>query len=240
MNWIRNRHGLLIPKRQSGFIVGGPAFFGSSSSGGDPYWSYVKSLLHFDGPNGSTSLIDEKGVAWTVSNASITTSIFKYGTGSFQGTGSCYALDDLSIGNGIGSGDFTFEFWHNPGIAITAGVLFTFGGGPKLGLYITSSGTLEWYENGSLMGTTTLALSASTWTFIAMTRSGTTGRIYIGGTQDSLSVTTSYDLSTIGCRLINENDLLTPMTGNMDEWRATAFCRYTSSFTPPTAAFPNF
>ena len=69
-------------------------------SGADPFYSYVISLMHFDGTNGSTTITDAKSVAWTArGGAAITTGQYKYGGASLllDGTGDYVDTPDSSI-----------------------------------------------------------------------------------------------------------------------------------------------
>jgi hypothetical protein len=81
----------------------------------DPYFSNVSLLLHGDGTNGSTTIVDSSASPKTLTafgNAQISTAQSKFGGSSiaFDGTG-----DYLSISSSndltLGTSDFTLETW---------------------------------------------------------------------------------------------------------------------------------
>ena len=83
--------------------------------------------------------------------------------------------------------------------------------------------------------------STSTWTHIALTRDGTTTRLFKDGTSGATSTSslgadkTSYGL-VFGGDATGRNGL----DGFIDEFRLPlGKARYTSNFTVPTEAFPN-
>jgi len=194
----------------------------------------------------------EMSVFETIGNAQISTSVYKYGTGSlaFDGTG-----DGLSLNYNpyvdMGSGDFTYEWWMNPssqpsqaGIWVQSPDPSTFG--PIWFVY--ESGIMRLYAttaNGSWNIASQVQVSGTiatgTWTHFALTRSGGVWRSFVNGTQ-YWTITNSGSLYVLN----------TPMyigifgggsrgyNGYLDDFRITkGYARYTSNFTAPTAAFPN-
>jgi hypothetical protein len=102
---------------------------------------------------------------------------------------------------------------------------------------------LEFYGgSGTVIVTGTTAISATTWTHFAVVRNGSTITIYINGTAGGTATNSSFSDDTtapfeIGARAGNGS---IPFTGYIDDLRITkGYARYTSNFTPPTAAFPN-
>ena len=188
----------------------------------------------------------------TVGNAQISTSVVKYGTGSmyFDGTGD-YLIGPSTPNMNFGSGDFTVEAWvyrqvdsgttqtiYQKGRVADSNFELTFviNTSNQLEVYYSTSGT-----SATLVATTTASVSQNTWTHIAVTRSGSTWRVFIGGTLD-VSATASVTLYTGTGRIsiaTNPNGD-SPFTGYIDDLRITkGYARYTATFTPPTAAFPN-
>jgi Concanavalin A-like lectin/glucanases superfamily len=182
----------------------------------------------------------------TVGTAQISTSVFKYGTGSmsFSGTGAWLTAPDKTNLQ-LSTGDFTIEGWvyiNTAGAAysiISKGAAST---GWSVG--VTSGNLLQFaYTATSLTGATTL--SASTWYYFAVVRSGSgTGnlKIYLNGTADATSAGAVTDN-------FNQTDILyvgasrtgtTPLAGYIDELRITkGVARYTANFTSPQQAFPS-
>jgi hypothetical protein len=176
----------------------------------------------------------------TVGNAQISTSVVKYGTGSmsFDGTGD-WLLTQNNLTIGFGTGDFTVEFWINPTnwSNTYAGVI---GGQNTNSLWIgknTSNFVLRASNNTDLVSYGTMP-TTGTWTHIAITRSGTTARMFYDGTQVA-SATTGHNFVNAAF-YIGQDGGGNAFTGYLDDMRITkGYARYTANFTPPTAAFSN-
>ena len=220
----------------------------------DPDFANVSLLLHGDGANGSTTIIDSSPSPKTVTavgNAQISTAQSKFGGASiaFDGTGDS-AETGISNDFAFGSGDFTIEcwVWFNSITSTTTimrldsgsgfnGILF--GHSTNLGCYVTSAGT-SWdiLSNQPLTGATAL----NTWHHVALTRSGNTFRGFVNGSQtfsvtSSLAIYQPNPMARIGAA--NPNGAAA-MNGYIDDLRITkGVARYTANFTPPTAPFPD-
>ncbi len=183
----------------------------------------------------------------TVGNAQIDTGTKKYGTGSmeFDGTG------DYLIPNGattdsfaFGSGDFTIEFWVY--LNNVSGTKVIYEGRPAGGSGATptiymSSASIRYFANGAdrITGGN---LSATTWYHIAVSRSGTSTKLFIDGTQSGSTYTdsTTYTNSTNRPLIGVGEDLGNGFNGYIDDLRITkGVARYTANFTAPTKAFPD-
>ena len=188
----------------------------------------------------------------TVGNAQISTSVVKYGTGSiaFDGTGD-YLLGPSTPNMSFGSGDFTTEAWvyrtASPGNNQT---IFQKGrtadSNLEFSMILSGSNFLSCFytTDGSTVAqpfSSTTAVALNTWTHIALTRSGSTWRCFVNGaleatTTAAVTLYTGGGLISSGSNPIGDN----PFTGYIDELRITkGYARYTATFTPPTAAFPN-
>jgi hypothetical protein len=189
----------------------------------------------------------------TVGNAQISTSVKKYGTGSisFDGSGDGLAIP-ANVNLAVGSTDFTIEMWVN---AADSGVpvggsfprLFTLGTAQGAGciesynalgtMYVDISGA------GGPISFTASTLLNSTWNHYAITRSGTSLKAFVNGTQVGSTATNSVNInlaattqSWIGSISASAGNL----NGYIDDLRITkGFARYTSNFTAPTTAFPD-
>jgi hypothetical protein len=185
----------------------------------------------------------------TVGNAQVSTSVVKYGAGSmaFDGSGdylaSSTATTDLYA---FGTGDFTIEMWvYFNGVASIQCVYDSRPAstqGNYVLIYLNSDGTLRLFVN-SADRITSSALSASTWYHVAVSRSGTSTRLFINGTQSGSTYTdsTSY-LNASGRPWIGINAFTTNtqgLNGYIDDLRITrGIARYTANFTPPQVALP--
>ena len=214
------------------------------STGGDPYWANVSLLLHMDGSNGSTTFTDSSSNTLAVTatgNVQISTAHSKFGGSSayFDGIG-----DRLDTGTGLaplqmGTGDFTVEAFIRPTSSVSGYKgLIGLASSYVETLYILS-GQLVWYNSGTAAGT----IAVDTWYHVAVSRQGTSLRVFIDGVLVDTS-TNSTDITNYGARFTagdsgfraNEN-----FQGWMDELRITkGISRYSATFTPPTAPFPNF
>lgn len=233
--------------------------------GGDPYWTDVQSLLHFDGSNGSTTFTDEKSVSWSAAgSASLSTSAPKFGTAALLlGSGDNYITTTAGSGTWADfstAGDYTVDMWIkarvNPqscalfahlfsGVGSKFPLTIAFG---KVGTTTLSTEMYVGYFNGSWVGAnSTWSPTLDTWHHIACTRDGTLIRLFAAGTQiasfDSSSsppVAPTSSTFRLGRRWDSGLGTQWSFDGQIDDWRVTrGTARYTSNFTPPTAPFPN-
>jgi hypothetical protein len=182
----------------------------------------------------------------TVGDAQISTSVYKYGTGSmkFDGTGD-YLIGEPNLTGVFGTGNFTIEAWvyttASSGTQCVFDTRFTDAStaGCFFGLY--SSNAVLFYTSATVL--TGGTVTANTWNHIAAVRSGTTVTVYLNGT--SVASGTRSNNFTQNNVLIGASFGVTSSTPNnffgyIDDLRVTkGYARYTANFTPPTAAFPN-
>ena len=178
----------------------------------------------------------------TVGNAQISTLVKKYGTGSmyFDGTGDYLTLPSNS-NFAFGTGDFTIEFWAYLSGTSLGQILFdqrtTFT--QVVPTILIESSLMSYFVNGVSRIIASFT-TTNTWVHVAVSRSGTSTKMFIGGTQVGSTYTDSnnYIQNTlyIGARW----DAVGFMNGYIDDLRITkGVARYTANFTPPTQAFPN-
>jgi hypothetical protein len=181
----------------------------------------------------------------TLGNAQVSTSVVKYGSGSmyFDGSG-----DRLFISPNqnlaFGSGDFTVECWAYTNSLAASVPIICFGDDAAsngLLLYITTSGRIAIYGNNALLasGTTQLVTTGS-WFHLAMSRSGTSLRLFVNGINDGTATnSTSFSSSVlIGAELFT-GSIGAQLFGYLDDFRITkGVARYLSNFTPPQVALP--
>lgn len=214
-----------------------------SSASDDSSFQLVTALLHGDGTNNSTTITDSSLLAsnWTVAgNAKLSTGTKKFGTASIStdGTSGTYvrAASNITL-----SADFCIEFWVYFNSVPADQPIFDFRNASNTSnlAVITTPATIKFgVFNPSITGTTTI--STSTWYHVAVTRSGSSVRLFINGTQEGSTATSSTSFGatqpTLAAR--NLNDL--PVNAFWDDVRITVgAARYTSNFTAPTAAFPD-
>ena len=189
----------------------------------------------------------------TVASAQISTSVFKYGTGSMSFNGTTdYLPTPAKTALAFGAGDFTIECWLYP--TVTGFMRFMGQTDPSVLSYTiqlrtSATNTIVAQavtSNGVYTATSTLIATANAWTHVAFVRDGTTIRLYIGGVQSGTNATlgttavpSSTNLFSVGAFGEYVSDF---WSGYIDDVRITkGICRYPSgtTFTPPTAAFPN-
>jgi hypothetical protein len=214
----------------------------------DSFFSSVSLLLHGDVVNGSTTIIDNSLLVNTVTavgNAQISTAQSKFGGYSISLPDTTSLVDALTPGSGysFGSGNFTVEFFGyftHPSSQARRWVTLQGAGGyliirqesnNQYSFFFEASGTLY----GPFLGGT---VTRNAWVHIALVRNGSSWVLYVNGTS-TVSRTGSetlplFDQAGLG-GFAGEHG-----TGFYDEVRITkGVARYTSSFTAPTAAFPD-
>lgn len=162
-----------------------------------------------------------------------------YYSAYFDGSGDYLSMASNAMLN-LETGDFTVEFWAYPTSTATDffGISATGSGGFFVGF--SSSGTVGWgWGRNAVAWDYRVASSATinTWQHVAVSRSGTSMRLFVNGVQQGTTQTnsTSYDLSatstTVGSQ--GANYYLTGSLSNLRVVKGTAV--YTANFTPPTA-----
>ena len=179
----------------------------------------------------------------TVGNAQISTAQSKWGGSSmaFDGTGDYLQLPKNDL-TSFQTGDFTIECWlYLNANNIIQGIFSTGAYPSNQGTFrITTGGKLNFYvDNGgtvNLTGSTTV--STSTWHHVAVTRSGSTIRLFLNGTVDG-SATSSASITGIDPVFVGREQTTNTLNGYIQDLRITkGYARYTANFTAPTAAFP--
>lgn len=225
----------------------------SGGGGGDPYWSNVVSLLHFDGTDGSTNFIDETGKIWTRSgSAQIDTDRSKFGgaSGLFGASGD-YITTPNTADHQFGSGDFTIEFFLYPPSTPTDRVLFIkraamaargmacffTPGANYLSVRFGDTSVTDW--NAFL---TSASITPSQFTHIAIQRRGSKYEIFQNGVKQTEADATSFVLADDTSPFVfgAAEGGTYGLASHLDELRITkGVARYTANFTPPSAPFPN-
>jgi hypothetical protein len=207
--------------------------------------SIVDNYVNLTGKcSGFETVTDRLGKTVNINGgAKLSTAQKKYGTASLalDGTG-----DYLTVASApdfaFGTGEFTLEAWiYNTVSPGTNQMIFDFRSAtPQWAstFYINATtNTLRFFANGNLLTESTSAIPLNTWTHVALSKSGTSTRIFINGVQSGLtySDTNTYIQGplTIGARY----DGTTAFNGYIDDVRVTkGLGRYTGPYTPPTSA----
>ena len=233
----------------------------------DPYFEYTTLLLRGNGLNGAQNgrsgpaaayrdgtFLDGSTNNFTITrNGNTTQGTFspfsQTGWGNyFDGSGDYLTLAS-NAALAFGTGDFTFEFWLNISAHTTSD-------GRPLGNN-TSWAANAWslhsdhasynekisfwvnnYSSSAVMLVSTTTIAIGTWYHVAVTRNGNSWRLFINGTQEGSTVTSSVgidggssdDLFVGGSGAANEY-----INGYISNLRITkGGALYTSNFTPST------
>jgi hypothetical protein len=226
---------------------------------GDQYWNQTSLLLL---GNGSTGLQNSTAIDSSASPYAITAS----GTpaqGTFSpvaGMGSCYfnASTDYFQATGydvaaLGNGDFTIECWFNAAdVVTTRSILSTFSApaaadGKGISVEWVAGSKMAFYSfayNGSAAPVVvqTSTCSLNTWYHIAVTKQGTTHRLFINGNLEATAIA-AYTVVAGGAMVIGSSlygVAARTFNGYIAGFRVIkGAALYTASFTvpstPPTA-----
>jgi hypothetical protein len=211
-----------------------------------PFTAVANTALLCNFTNGAIFDNTAKNVLETVGNAQISTTQSKWGGSSmyFDGTGD-YLLLQAGPNLALGAGDFTIEMWFYVTTTAAVQALIDFRPASTDGvyplIYISSGGTsiiLDVSAGTRITGTTTI--STNTWYHFALSRSGTSTKMFVNGTQVGSTYTDSNSylvgtnrpvIAANGFTLGNN-----PLTGYIDDLRITkGVARYLTNFTPPTS-----
>ncbi|HHA2858137.1 hypothetical protein B9Y88_03045 [Stenotrophomonas maltophilia] len=229
----------------------------------DPLWASVRSLVHFDGADGATSITDQKGVAWTRDGAAVlATAQKKFGTASLRlvnttGDDGFRAAADLISPSGQLKQLITIEGWMR--VDTLAG--YQYNRNPLIGQGASSGSTdqsfgiddgkVTFYRAAGLSGGNrvvqgTTVIAVDTWHHVAMTYDGSVIRVFLDGVLEASATDNTAGWQNTGSQVRIGRTVVAgyeqyrqATRGYIDELRITRACRYTSSFAPPSAPFPN-
>lgn len=215
--------------------------------------SALKLLLHFDGADAATGIIDDKGHTFTAAgNAQLDTAQAKFGNSSLllDGTGDWVSVADSADFN-LGAGDFTIDFWFNCNAAggtteSLAGQCDAAGAATSTSFRIqrnTSNVINAFVCSGStfftVTGTTQFTSSVNTgWHHVALVRNGSDLKLFIDGTQEGSTTAIAATVNDSASELrvgMDHAGTADPWTGWIDEFRMhVGVALWTANFTPPT------
>lgn len=206
----------------------------------DPYFDNVSLLLQMNGADTSTTFLDTSKNNITVTpsgSAQIRTAQSKFGgaSGYFDGNG---FIDTASSSALILPGDFTVELWVYTSSWTSIPVLFELGTYQD-GILFRPRVSDDVYVNNVNFGSLPARLT-NQWVHYAITRAGTTVRVFVNGTQ-ALTNTISGTVNASGSPIrLGEarHSSGQRFFGYMDELRITkGVAHYTANFTPPSSEF---
>ena len=220
----------------------------------DANFSNVSLLLHCDGANGSTAVIDSSQYAHAVTvfgGAAISTASMLFGKPSllFDGAGDYCVLPDTTALE-LGSGDFTIEFQikttQTSAYACPIGrdnASFVPGAWAIL-LNGPASGAVElWAQNyasgAPLLSAPSAGINNGAWHHVEVGRSSTTWRLFVDGVQAATNTFSgAFADADLPINLGRQPGYSRDFAGNLAQIRITkGLARHTANFTPPAAPF---
>lgn len=230
---------------------------------GNPYWDKLVLGLHCDGTNGSTTFTDVKGNAVTPSgNAQISTAQYPALTGKtssalMDGTGDYLSIAGSSSFN-FGTGDFTIRcYFYLAGNSSVDG-----GGNRNARLFCLTNATtsfdldveisgdasntgtgISFYSSANGAFSRTVTVTKNVWHEVEISRSGTSLRIFLDGTQLGATFTNSasWGSSTYGAYVggaafaSNYYFYLNGYISELEIYKGVAI--HTSNYTPSSDPF---
>lgn len=240
-------------------VVAAQRFIAGPPAGNDPYWSSVGLYMRFNGANGSTSFVDEKGNAITRNGSPVISTADGFGgacgdfpVGAYLSGGVIPGISGLTKNTAWSievrakvtwGGDRTAGlFCHSTELySNTDSRFFIQKYGSKTYIYIAAAGeTTGWYGEYTHIPGQFMSFQASC--------DGTTIRAFVDGVQITLA---SFDYSArhaphagllIGAMADSPNPAsANSLSGQIDELRVTkGFARNTTAYTPATDQFMNY
>ena len=257
-NGIVGRVGFTAASYMSGYIsslrvVKGSAVYSGTSFSVPtaPLTAISGTSLLLSGTNGGITDAAAKNVLETVGGAAISTAQSKWGGSAmyFDGSGDYLSMVETAILN-FGSSDFTIEAWIYATATVGANrpiwstgtnstnwmslYLHTAAGRPEFAIISGGSNIIDLFPSD--------VVSTNTWYHLAVTRSGSTFRMFLNGTvissgTSATAVPDYTDNYRVGYGRWNGDTGV--YAGYINDLRVTnGYARYTANFTPPTAAFP--
>ena len=198
------------------------------------FYNIAGRVIGFETPS------DRAGKTITVhGNAKLATAVKKFGTASLalDGTG-----DYISLASqpdfAFGTGNFTVEGWFyrtNAAIATLIDFRPISGTTPNQQLNLSSTGVLRYAVN-SVTVITGSSLTLNTWVHVAISRDGSSTKLFVNGTQSGSTYTDTNNYSVNYSLTIGATNLgVTGYAGYIDDIRVSkGVARYTTTFLVPT------
>jgi hypothetical protein len=221
-----------VARYTSNFTVPDAAFSDLKNENVDPFFNNVTALLHFDG-----NATDVKGHTFTSTGVTYDAVNRKFGQAAVV-TNSPVTTEHADFA--VGTSDFTIEMWVNPlGTTNDQGLFHV---GTSLspgasGLAMAIKNNLLYYRWDNTYYSLAGAISAGTWSHIALTRSSGVVCVFVNGVR--LYTNTNTSNYTGGSLQVGRYfSSAYGLSGRMDDFRFTkGVARYITNFTPPSRAF---
>lgn len=208
--------------------------------------TYTKSLLHFNGSDGSTTFTDESGKTWTAyGNAQVDTAQSKFGGASMllDGVGDYIKTTDYSDFN-VGKENFTIDFWMRMPTGFSSAIFTTNYASGNV-MLIEHNNASPWrftYRDSLGTANNIFASSAipidSSFHHIAVVRMEGTIYLFQDGTQVGIDSTVGNKTFYNATYAIIGKESNGGYSNWIDEFRfSKGIARWNGAFTPPTSAY---
>jgi hypothetical protein len=158
----------------------------------------------------------------------------------FDGTGD-YLSTVQNPQFAFGSGDYTIEAWVYRADSGTQRAIVDLRGGANLNVlfYMLSGGQLAVFNSTSTFAQSAGVIPLNQWTHVAVTRSGTSVRLFINGGIDGTATNSDVNVSSGPAYIGRQNGSATnDWLGYITDVRITkGYARYTANIAVPTTAF---
>jgi len=221
---------------------------GSTPPAGDPYWSSVSLLTETTSTNTQANL---EFLDSSINNFTITNTNGGYTQGTFSpvsGGHSAHAGGNfcrLDLANfTYATGNFTIEAWVYPTETNTNMTIFAQSNANNLntGAFRIESDnalTYTYYTDsggGSAVAFQGGTISPNVWTHVAVSRSGTTTKLFVNGTVvNTATIATMYQSASGSAVGSYATTNVSPFYGYLSDVRVTTAAVYTGNFSVPTA-----
>jgi hypothetical protein len=152
----------------------------------------------------------------------------------FDGSGD-YLKTSSSSAFAFGTGDFTMEAWIYPnsvsGIQGVVSTRIDASGSTNQAFFGINNTNVFYYAGSGISGG---SVSTNEWAHIACSRSGSTVRLFLNGTQVASGTDSATKSTTFGYVGAGGGNNAQLFTGYISNARVTTTAVYTSNFTPPT------
>lgn len=202
-------------------------------------------LLHADGADGNNSFIDSSPRNCPITafgGCNTDTDQKKFGSASLY----CVtAGDGVYVNSGglfnIGTADFTIDFQMRRPSTSPGGYTFYMGSGEVSLLWVNGDGKWELEISPNVSSKFSSTVTADSWVHVALTRAGSTARLFQDGTQLGTNMLVTGSINCSSFLFIGENTnnaSSAGLRGWIDEFRILkGVCAWTGNFTAPTAAY---
>ena len=205
----------------------------------DPYWAYVRTLLHF---NGNTTDESTSNVTYGNANgASINGSLQLDGSGCLDTRSDSNArCSGASSALALGTSNFCIEVWFkdSPEIENSSGIFLTQGATSQtIRLYTAGNGILTADASGGGPGAGVVGFSMGAWVHAAITRNGNNFTLWVNGAVGLTWTNSTFNGGSGATTLwiASHSSADSGFTGLLDSFRVTiGVPRYTAPFVPMT------